>query len=572
MPPKAKGSKKKGGYQKPERIEKGYIVNDVYKKPWCLGKPIGQGGFGLIYIASQGKNELEKSEDEAAYVIKIEPKENGPLFCEIHFYTNCSKKDELNKFVKEKNLIHLAMPRYISSGTCIYKDKDFRFLVMDRYETDLQRILEKQNNRLTSEIGILCIMRQILYALEYIHQRGYAHADIKGANLMLKSDNQAYLVDFGLAYRFKRDNIHQKYDAKPDRRHNGTIEYTSRDAHDGAQTSRRSDLEILGYCIIHWTCGILPWIGLIKNPVQVQLSKKENMADINVFLKSTLQEAGGISGTFIKFMKYFLTEVNNLEFNSEPQYQTIQNKISDTLSTLGHTKSNVDNFYIFNSNSLKKTKIQEAGETYSNINDISNGKKFGTIQKSDFKIENAFYHDSDDIIREKKPIAKQSTVLPEIFDETEEISLKTKAKSPIVKINSRIKKASNFIQSPQASSSPSSPVRETPKRKAKIITQPQISNSSQRLTAERAKRKHSYNESLDSEEGIVENVQNKKENMTPKVRLNNLNDLISKEDLNLNRITNKPVYIKKKKQKESRTIHTQTENSFLLNIRNKVQF
>ena len=60
--------------------------------------------------------------------------------------------------------------------------------------------------------------------------------------------------------------------------------------------------------------------------------------------------------------------------------------------------------------------------------------------------------------------------------------------------------------------------------------------------------------------------------MTPKVRLNNLNDLISKEDLNLNRITNKPVYIKKKKQKESRTIHTQTENSFLLNIRNKVQF
>jgi len=293
------------------------------------------------------------------------------------------------------------------------------------------------------------------------------------------------------------------------------------------------------------------------------------MADINVFLNSTLQEAGGISGTFIKFMKYFLTEVNNLEFNSEPQYQTIQNKISDTLSTLGHTKSNVDHFYIFKSNSLKKTKILEAGEIYLNTNDISNGKKFGTILKSDFKIENAFDYDSDDIIREKKPIAKQSTVLPEMFDKTEEISLKTKAKSPIVKINSRIKKASNFIQSPRVSSSP---VRETPKQKAKIITQPQISNSSQRLKAERAKRKHSYNESLDGEEGIVENVQNKKENMIPKVRLNNLNDLISKEDLNLNRITNKPVYIKKKKQKESRTIHTQTENSFLLNIRNKVQF
>ena len=52
-----------------------------------------------MFLASQGKNELEKSEDEAAYVIKIEPKENGPLFCEIHFYTNCSKKDECNVYI-----------------------------------------------------------------------------------------------------------------------------------------------------------------------------------------------------------------------------------------------------------------------------------------------------------------------------------------------------------------------------------------------------------------------------------------------------------------------------------------
>ena len=34
----------------PEKFTEGFTINDVYKKPWTLGKPIGQGGFGLIYL------------------------------------------------------------------------------------------------------------------------------------------------------------------------------------------------------------------------------------------------------------------------------------------------------------------------------------------------------------------------------------------------------------------------------------------------------------------------------------------------------------------------------------------
>jgi vaccinia related kinase len=39
------------------------------------------------------------------------------------------------------------------------------------------------------------------------------------------------------------------------------------------EINRRSDLEILAYCVIHWLSGTLPWIDLIKNPEQVQASK-----------------------------------------------------------------------------------------------------------------------------------------------------------------------------------------------------------------------------------------------------------------------------------------------------------
>jgi vaccinia related kinase len=174
------------------------------------------------------------------------------------------------------------MPKYISSGLCTYNGKDYRFLVMDRYVKDLQSVLNQSTTHQINEIGVMCLMRQILYCLEYIHQKGYTHGDIKGANLMLKSDNEAYLVDYGLACRFKRDNNHAKYEIKPERKHNGTIEYTSRDAHCGAAVYRRSDLEILGYCVIHWLSGNLPWMGILQNCEQVQQSKIKYLVIINL--------------------------------------------------------------------------------------------------------------------------------------------------------------------------------------------------------------------------------------------------------------------------------------------------
>ena len=78
-----------------------------------------------------------------------------------------------------------------------------------------------------------------LEALEFLHESEYVHADVKGSNLLtgLTHPHQVYLVDYGLAYRYRPDGVDKEYSEDPRRRHDGTIEFTSIDAHNGASES-----------------------------------------------------------------------------------------------------------------------------------------------------------------------------------------------------------------------------------------------------------------------------------------------------------------------------------------------
>jgi vaccinia related kinase len=152
----------------------------------------------------------------------------------MHFYQNCSKETEINAFIKRNNLSYLALAKYISTGVFESGENVYRFLTLEKYSSNLQKLIDSdQFNRLDHKL-VINIASQILFALEYIHYKGYAHGDIKASNIMMNNLNNPVLLDFGMCYRFKKDNIHQKWNTDPKRKHNGTVEYASRDAHMGA--------------------------------------------------------------------------------------------------------------------------------------------------------------------------------------------------------------------------------------------------------------------------------------------------------------------------------------------------
>ncbi|XP_058816936.1 nucleosomal histone kinase 1 [Topomyia yanbarensis] len=358
----AAGGRKKAanGYQMPAPVPLGTILTDMSKRQWKTGPSIGSGGFGEIYCACDAGSSVKKAEDYPN-VVKIEPHGNGPLFVEMHFYMRNAKQDEIEKFKKAHGLKHLGMPYFVGNGSHELQNLKHRFLIMPRYGTDLWGIFLKNNKRFPLHT-IYRIALQMIDVLEYIHECSYVHADLKGANILLgfgkvASKQQLFLVDFGLASHY----TNKDFKPDPKKMHNGTIEYTSRDAHQGVPTMR-GDMEILAYNLVQWAGTLLPWEAekLLGNPNKVQESKDKYMKDVNGFMKYCFKKE--IPKPLHEYTKY----VASLKFDEMPDYKKCRKLFEAGLKEQGKPNSGDLEFEINSTKvGISKKQISVADSTES---------------------------------------------------------------------------------------------------------------------------------------------------------------------------------------------------------------
>ncbi|XP_019408031.1 PREDICTED: serine/threonine-protein kinase VRK1 isoform X1 [Crocodylus porosus] len=336
-----------------EEFAPGEVLTDTSKKEWKLGMHIGQGGFGRLYLADVNSSKSVGS--DASYVVKVEPSQNGPLFSELKFYMRAAKPEQIQKWTKSHKLKYLGVPRYWGSGLHQKNGNSYRFMVMDRFGRDLQKIYEENSKRFAHKT-VLQLGLRILDILEYIHEYEYVHGDIKASNILLnyKNPNQVYLVDYGLAYRYCPEGVHKEYKEDPKRCHDGTVEYTSIDAHKGVAPSRRGDLEILGYCMIHWLSGHLPWEDNLKDPNYVRDSKiryRDNIADLmeKCFLGENKPDE------IVKYME----KVKLLSYEEKPFYQHFREILLQGLKAIGQRDDGLLDIGLSENGDLQTKPIQK---------------------------------------------------------------------------------------------------------------------------------------------------------------------------------------------------------------------
>lgn len=190
-------------------------------------------------------------------------------------------------------------------------------------------------------------------------------------------DDRVVVIDYGLATKFIDTNgEHKPFCMDQRRAHDGTLEFTSRDAHFGAH-SRRSDLECLGYNLIYWSQGFLPWKDdkLKEQPEIVHRLKEVFMTDAKEMMKLLYGKDSP------RYLGDFMHYVSQLEFDQEPDYAYLKGLFEKEFVKLGHNKSEMK----LNINEMRdqcepyNKSLSENDLMMSTIIDVKTARKLGFL-------------------------------------------------------------------------------------------------------------------------------------------------------------------------------------------------
>ena len=109
-------------------VPPGHSLTDSRGRQWSVGRAVGSGGFGAIYLCDRGE---EAAGEDAEYVVRIEPHANGPLFVEMHVFMRIGQDDQVASWtprMSDKPPGWVGMPRFHGSGSTEVQGQKLRFV------------------------------------------------------------------------------------------------------------------------------------------------------------------------------------------------------------------------------------------------------------------------------------------------------------------------------------------------------------------------------------------------------------------------------------------------------------
>ena len=286
---------------------------DIIAENFVLLDLIGKGAFGEIFLSYSIRDDIEiavKREKKKSYKtsqLKIEAKIYQTLLNIQHGQDISGKK-----FIPQDSVV--GVPKFYGVGSVL----DMNYLIIEFLGPNLIDLFHFCKKKTFTISSVCLIGLQILNRIENLHKHYYIHRDIKPENFVIGIDDQSnviYLIDFGLSKRYKNPKTHQHIPYREGRALTGTARYVSINTHLGIEQSRRDDLESIGYLLIFFLRGSLPWQGLrIGDDRYRRIMEKKLQIPTEILCFGLPDEIG-----------IYLNYCKSLKFEDRPDYDYLRN-------------------------------------------------------------------------------------------------------------------------------------------------------------------------------------------------------------------------------------------------------
>ncbi|XP_036353649.2 casein kinase I-like [Ochotona princeps] len=250
------------------------IVGGDYK----LIKKIGGGSFGEIYLAVSLTNGRQLA-------VKLESQNVT--------YPQLPAENRLYEILRGG----VGVPNVQWYG----QEKEYNALVMELLGPNLEDLFSFCSKKFSMKT-ILMLADEMISRIEYLHAKNFIHRDIKPENFLMgtgcycqkclempigagnrtmttqdPTQDQLYLIDFGLVKQYRDDITKEHIPYQANKSFTGTARYASINAQRGIEQSRRDDLEAIGYILVYFNRGSLPWQGIKARTKQQSFEKIREM-------------------------------------------------------------------------------------------------------------------------------------------------------------------------------------------------------------------------------------------------------------------------------------------------------
>lgn len=297
---------------------------------------LGQGGFGITYIAEQiglGRKVAIKE-----FFMKE--------WCERDASTSrvtlgtAGSSDTVSrfreKFMKEaRNISRLNHPNIVRIHD-VFEENGTAYYVMDYAEGGSLADLVKRKGCL-SEADATRYILQVADALQYIHAQNMAHLDVKPANILLNERGEAILIDFGLSKQYDATSggqtsttpvgISEGYAPMEQYRQGGVSEF-----------SPETDIYSLGATFFKLLTGKTPPTAsdIFEDGVPVQELKSRGVSQAAITIITQAMEPRRKQR--MKDVKVFIQGLKGDALNSLPAYEGNSTSLTDNSDDEESTK------------------------------------------------------------------------------------------------------------------------------------------------------------------------------------------------------------------------------------------